>query len=622
MPSLPRAELPTFHEVLQSLGRRAPLGETLDTIATHVTEVIRFSFCAIILPDPDGRRVHLKGAHALPDRYASRLDEIHLAPIGSGENANSPTQRAMESGRTVILDDVLDDPSFAPWRRMAEEFGYRSLVSVPLIAQGSVIGVLNGYSKVPRHFTDTELAAVETLATQAAVAIHLATLVDEQAATIGVLRRVNEELEQQRQILERSHEIHLRLTDAVIEGADFRAVAETLSELIDRPVAVIDAGGRTICTSQDGDAGDLAPLLADALPLLRRDGAKATGKTHVLERGAARGTAVVGRIAVGPELLGYVIVEGGEGARGALDERAVEHAATVLALEIVKERVARATEERLRADFIFDLVHGRDDVGRRALERARHYGMSLEAPHRVMVIELRDWAGHLRRLELSEEGGRSLKQRILRLIDDVLAEKMPGSLSSTVGDQITIAAPTGAEAKEVEALKKVRADLARRAAHFAPGLRIVAGIGSRTSAPGSFASSYREAIHCLELLDRLGGSADALAVEELGVLRLLLDTRKPEELQAFARRVLGPAIERDAESGGSLLPTLFTYIDRGCDVRRSAEELYVHANTVKYRLGKLEDICGLDLKDPGDLLEAKLAQLVLKLTTPELVATA
>ncbi|MBS1678895.1 MAG: GAF domain-containing protein [Actinobacteria bacterium] len=614
MPSLPRTELPTFHEVLQSLGRRAPLEETLDTIATHVTEVIRFSFCAIILPDPDGRRVHLKGAHALPDRYASRLNEIHLAPIGSGENAGSPTQRAMEGGRTVVLDDVLDDPSFAPWTGMAEEFGYRSLVSVPLVAQGAVIGVLNGYSRVPRHFTETELAAVETLAAQAAIAIHLATLVDEQEATIDTLRRVNDELEHQRQILERSHEIHLRLTDAVIEGADFRAVAETLSGLIDRPVAVIDAGGRTICTSDEGEAESLEALVATAMPLLRQDGSAASGKTHAVPIDGT--VAVVGRIAIGAELLGYVVVAGGDEREGALDERAVEHAATVLALEIVKERVARATEERLRADFIFDLVHGRDDVGRRAGERARHYGMSLEEPHRVMVVELCDWAGHLRRLELSEEGGRSLKQRLLRLIDDVLAERAPGSLSSTVGDQITIAAPTGSHADEVEYLKKVRDDVARRAGRLAPALRIVAGIGSPTPAPGSFASSYQEAIQCLELLNRLGDSADALAVEELGVLRLLLDTKNPEELRAFARRTLGPALERDEKNDGALVSTLFAYIDRSCDVRTTATELYVHANTVKYRLAKVEEVCGLDLKDPNDLLKAKISQLVLKLTSP------
>src|SRR6185437_2688947 len=241
-------------------------------------------------------------------------------------------------------------------RALAREFGYRSIVSAPLVVEGEVLGALNGYSARPRTLTDAQRRTFETLAGQAALALRTTMLVDAQHETIAKLRAANDQLEAQRRMLERSHDIHRRLTAAVIAGADFHAVAQTLAGLIGRPVLVTDAGGRPICTSEDPPPD---PRLQASSP-----------------------DALVGRIRIGAELLGHVVVEEGEAASHELDVRAVEHAATVLALEIVKERVARATEERLRSDFLSDLLDGRDAVEERIGERARHYGLSLGAEHR------------------------------------------------------------------------------------------------------------------------------------------------------------------------------------------------------------------------------------------------
>src|SRR4029078_4312109 len=114
-------------------------------------------------------------------------------------------------------------------------FVSRSLFSAPLCVQGEVLGALNGYSARPRTLTAAQLETVETLASQAALAMRLTMLVDAQQETIGRLREANEQLRDHRRMLERSHDIHMQLTSAVIAGADFHAVAQTLAGLIGRP---------------------------------------------------------------------------------------------------------------------------------------------------------------------------------------------------------------------------------------------------------------------------------------------------------------------------------------------------------------------------------------------------
>src|SRR3954447_22333295 len=427
-----------FGEVVESLVHERPLDETLALISRRVCELGAFDFCGILLPDAEGDHVHLAASHGFPPRYVKRLNDLFLAPLQDTELAGSPTASALRRRETAVLADALSDESFRPWRALAREFGYRSIVSAPLVVEGEVLGALNGYSARPRALSDDQRRTFETLAGQAALALRMTMLVDAQHETIAKLREANDQLEAQRRMLERSHDIHRRLTSAVIAGADFHAVAQTLAGLIGRPVLVTDAGGHPICTSEDPPP--------DA----------------ALHAGAPG--ALVGRIRIGAELLGSVIVDDGDPASRDLDVRAVEHTATVLALEIVKQRVARATEERLRSDFLSDLLDGRDAAGERIGERARHYGLSLGAEHRVVVVAL-EHAGHDRRA------------RAFALVAQTLAERLPGALTGQERALLTAAVPAAGGERALERVRGAVAAARERAAGVAPGVSVSAGIG-------------------------------------------------------------------------------------------------------------------------------------------------
>jgi sugar diacid utilization regulator len=570
----PHFERDIFGEVVESLVHERPLAETLALISRRVCELGAFDFCGILLPDAEGDHVHVAAEHRFPPRYVARLNELFLASLRDAALAGSPTASALRRRETTVLTDALSDESFRPWRALAREFGYRSIVSAPLVVEGEVLGALNGYSAEPRALTESQLRAVETLAGQAALALRMTMLVDAQHETIAKLREANDELEEHRRMLERSHDIHMRLTSAVIAGADFHAVAQTLAGLIGRGVLVTDAGGHRICASEEPPPD---PALHAGSP-----------------------EALVGRIRIGAELLGHVVVAEGEAGSRELDVRAVEHAATVLALEIVKERVARATEERLRSDFLSDLLDGRDAVAKRIGERARHYGLSLGAEHRVLVAAVED-AAHDRR------------SPALALVAATLAERLPGALTGQVGDLVTAAVPAAGGERALERLRAAIAAARARAAEVAPGASVSAGIGPPARAAADFPASHAGATRCLDMLRRLGRAGETLAADELGILGLFVDGARPEELEALARQVLGPVLERDARTRGALLGTLESYLACGCDARACAGELYVHVNTVRYRLRQVQELCGLDLRDPHDLLRATMARLIVRL---------
>jgi DNA-binding PucR family transcriptional regulator len=78
-------------------------------------------------------------------------------------------------------------------------------------------------------------------------------------------------------------------------------------------------------------------------------------------------------------------------------------------------------------------------------------------------------------------------------------------------------------------------------------------------------------------------------------------------LRSFTERLLGPLAEYDARHNAELLPTLRSFL--ACDGSWSAcaSRMYVHVNTVRYRIGRIEALTGRDLSALADRVDFFLA---------------
>jgi purine catabolism regulator len=99
---------------------------------------------------------------------------------------------------------------------------------------------------------------------------------------------------------------------------------------------------------------------------------------------------------------------------------------------------------------------------------------------------------------------------------------------------------------------------------------------------------------------------------DLGFERLILRL-PPEELQAFVRDQIGPLVEQDAHGDGDLCATLEVFLGLG-NAAESARRLFIHYNTMKYRLQRIADLLGVDLHEPRSRLSLALALEARRLT--------
>jgi hypothetical protein len=138
------------------------------------------------------------------------------------------------------------------------------------------------------------------------------------------------------------------------------------------------------------------------------------------------------------------------------------------------------------------------------------------------------------------------------------------------------------------------------------GLPSVAGVGAPRSRLADAAESYREALHAAEVALRVPGQGPSASWASLGVYRML--SAQQAQLHPGLERLLGDPGCR------SLLETLETYLDLAGSVVATARALRLHRTSLYYRLQRVEELAGTDLKSGDERLMLHLSLKLARLT--------
>jgi GAF domain-containing protein len=142
------------------------LKEVLQNVVTSVTETMKVKACSIRLYDSRTRQLMLSAAHGLSEGYLAK---------GPVDIEHSPVDSVALSGKTVIIQDVRNDPRFQ-YVEAARREGIISILCVPLEVHGDSIGVMRVYTGEPCTFQEDDIQFLSVLARLAALAIENANL--------------------------------------------------------------------------------------------------------------------------------------------------------------------------------------------------------------------------------------------------------------------------------------------------------------------------------------------------------------------------------------------------------------------------------------------------------------
>ncbi|MEK6439299.1 PucR family transcriptional regulator [Pseudonocardia sp. T1-2H] len=138
------------------------------------------------------------------------------------------------------------------------------------------------------------------------------------------------------------------------------------------------------------------------------------------------------------------------------------------------------------------------------------------------------------------------------------------------------------------------------------GDRLTVGV-SRPAALAALTGALHEATHARTLAERRPGSLHVVTAAEVTSHVALLAMVPDDVRRTFAERVLRPVLAYDERNDAGLLETLEAFLDCSGSWSRTAERLHLHVNTVRYRIGRVEELTGRDLGASADRVDVFLA---------------
>ena len=302
-------------------------------------------------------------------------------------------------------------------------------------------------------------------------------------------------------------------------------------------------------------------------------------------------------IDVGAHRSGYLVILAPTPKLGERERIAAERGALACALELAKEHAIAETENRLRGDFVDELLQGRAGDEQSAITRARHLGYDLTMPHVALVLQPQASS----QIEVDE---------VLSDLADTIATTGACRPLTRIGNSyLTIFYPLRHGLSSDEAERAIKSAIARANSHW-PGVAISCGVGRYHRGLDGLRKSYREAEQALAIGRSLFGPGCIVSFGKLGVYRLIFLLHQNPELDAYYREVLGSLTDYDARKGTELVHTLEVYFACQGNIQKTAETLYLHRNSLAYRLRRIKELTGLD---PDDLEDRFQLQLALKI---------
>lgn len=603
-----QAWLDAIAEIARAVNRSLPLDDLLDLIAGTTCHLTGYDFCSVLLEDRARECLVIQGSYGLSQAYVAEVNARAPILIRPGALGEGPSSRAFRSQRPVTLHDILADPTCLPWEGVASEQGYRSLLSVPLVVSDAPLGLLNCYTGQLHDFSPREILLMETIANQAAVAIESTDLREREHQQIAELVALNEQLEEQHAILRRAEEVHRDLMRVFFDDEGVEGITQALAGMLQCDVVVEDRVGETIGASVRHGRRAAVPSARDATEVTSRLNEVVEARHTVdVEVDAAAPPALVTPVLLNDEVAARIWAFRAQGAFEPFDRRSLERGAIVIALALLRLRTAQEVEWRLSGEFLDDLLRAEGTGLDALLARARQLGADLSLPHTVVVAR-RDPPDDPSDSNLRTHDTRT--QRLLLTLVQQCADRHEASvLTAARSDHVVVLWPDGVGQSSGSFAEELRREIRAYAAGWSASF----AVGPPCERIPEYGDAYRLACGALDLVQETGRRERVISLDDLGVYRLLLQVKRPRDLANFADSVLGPLHDYDERRGTCLLETLDVYLREGCKVGASADALYVHTNTVAYRLRRVQELIDVDLRDPEDLLQVQFAFMIEKI---------
>jgi purine catabolism regulatory family protein/PucR-like helix-turn-helix protein/diguanylate cyclase with GGDEF domain len=398
------------------------------------------------------------------------------------------------------------------------------------------------------------------------------------------------------------------LLSAVAEGAGLDAMFQLMSRELGAECWLLTGLGRVVGGTGPSLPGPLALrlaceyLTADRLP----------AAAEVIAPELAAGTYSLLAVGGEPRITGWFLACAGreQDWPHELRETAAELAADV-ALERARLDAARTGDRKLAEAIVGMLAAGGEGAAPAEIASLMR-AAGLPPDGRYVVVALATEAALVTGPNAAHWGRDLAAELVVPLAE--------GALAAPLGEEVILLIPVLDDQEDTvpensASAAHAFADLIRGADQVVAAnrsrIRVTAGVSAPVRGVTALAGALHEAGSARRLAALRGEAAVSVVTsDEVASHELLLATVPPSVLRSFRARLLGPLLAYDDRHRAELLPTLREFLACSGSWNACAAKMYVHVNTVRYRIRRIEELTGRDLSCLDDQVDFYLAMQI------------
>ncbi len=467
------------------------------------------------------------------------------------------------------------------------------------LAEANVAGVLVLTGKELEIVPQAAISRAQTVGLQL-IALPGTTHLPELLATLaraidgGVISHLRQSLLWQHSLLQ-----------LTLSGAGFEELARAVAAGIGQPVLIEDRQFNLLAAANPGPScptfDEMVGANGTPVAILKR--MEERGVTRGLRQNKAsvylpKGEAhAVGRhmvpIVAGEEVCGFLSVLEAAGPLSDEVGAKLAPAALGLAVEFLKQGSMADSDQKMRRDFFRDLLFANHNLSQETLHRrATYLGYQLSSSYWSLVVEFDTIP--------SDDALPGELKKLGDTLNSLLSFRQ--ALVITQGQGATVLYPVKDGQPTMDKVKHLAETIRQKVNQTSPGWTVSIGIGQLYPDLMSIPKSYREAAQACKIGRSLKGANSVHLFTELGIYRMLLQFATSQNPDEFFCDALERLLEYDQQADKELVKTLAAFLECNGNLTETSERLYIHRNTLKYRLERIRDITQIDLDDSENRL--------------------
>lgn len=435
----------------------------------------------------------------------------------------------------------------------------------------------------------------------------------------------------QNQIIKRTEEIHNKLTEIVLMGYGLPSIAKTISQLVNNIIIVEDfALGVLAVSCPEGNSEMAENFLSYRLSNEYKHSFNSTEYYANVIKHGYKDTYELDLTDINPKFknvsqitipivadsitYGFITLIEYYKKANQVDIVALEHGATTIALEMMKEKIVFETEKRLKRGFLDDILEGRINGNLSGMDKYNIIGFDTTRPAVAIILDI-DGIDDIFKMN-NKVFHRGNDNKLVKLIESCIKDRDPSAFINDENNRFAMLyhfSINKEKAEILEDIKKLCEKISTRIIKDFPNATYNFGVGNIYYQLANLRKSYKEAKKALEIGKLFMGENQISLYNELGIYRLLFMIDKKEEIIEFCTDAIGSLLEYDKKNDENLCYCLETFLQNNGNIAKTSKDLYLHPNTLAYRLKKISTVIGKDINDSKIRFNLYFALMIKKL---------